>query len=80
MKDYIKPTITLAALNPIALTAGSGCFAKVEQVEAAFDKLGWEYTETAINSADQCQDKYPIDGFCKYTAVDTLGAMKVIGS
>lgn len=80
MKDYIKPSFTLAGLFPVALAAGSGCFAKVEQVQVAFERLGWEYTDTAINSADQCQDVYPIDGFCKYTAVDTLDAVKVIGS
>ena len=80
MKDYIKPTFTLASLIPVAFAAGS-CFAKVEQVQAAFERLGWEYTDTAINSADQCEVEYPLDMYCKYTAVETLGnAQKVLNS
>ena len=81
MKDYIKPSFTLAGLFPVALAAGSGCFAKVEQVQAAFERLGWEYTDTAINSADQCEVAYPLDMYCKYAAVDTLEyAQKVLNS
>ena len=80
MKDYIKPTITLAALNPIALTAGSGCGITTDEIADIFQNdFGWEYSDKALAMTESCDIKYDIEMFCKFTSTDAT-EFKVLGS
>ncbi len=82
MKDYIKPTFTLAGLFPVAMAA-SGCNSTSDDLSLLKDILGIPYDDKAafaMAEAD-CTDKYDVEQYCKYTSVaegDTV--IKILGS
>lgn len=79
MKDYIKPTFTLAGLFPVAL-AGSACGITQSEMKDIFENdFGWDYSDKALSIAEACQVQYDIEIYCKFTATD-VADFKVLGS
>lgn len=79
MKDYIKPTFTLAGLLPVAL-AGTACgITKGEIADIFKNDFGWEYSDKALAITESCEDPYDIEMFCKFTSTDAT-EFKVLGS
>ena len=79
MKDYIKPTFTLAGLFPVAL-AGTACGITKGEIADIFENdFGWEYSDQALAMNEDCQVKYDIEMFCKFTSTD-VADFKVLGS
>lgn len=81
MKDYIKPTFTLAGLFPVALAAG-GCNIDNDTKELIMDMNGIEdWSKAFFDSADQCQDEILMEGYCKFAHTETFGTgLVVLGS
>ena len=81
MKDYIKPTFTLAGLFPVAM-ASSNCSIDDDTKEALMDTWGIEdWSKAFFDSADQCSQDVPVTGYCKFTHNDVFGTgLIVIGS
>ena len=81
MKDYIKPTFTLAGLFPVALAAG-GCSIDNDTKESLIDVWGIEdWSKAFFDTADQCHEETLIEGYCKFTHNDVFGTgLVVIGS
>lgn len=79
MKDYIKPSFTLAGLVPVAL-AGTACGVTTGEITDIFkNDFGWEYSDQALAMTESCNVKYDIEMFCKFTATDVTD-FKVLGS
>mgnify|MGYP006992121566 FL=1 len=79
MKDYIKPTFTLAGLFPVAL-AGTACGITKGEIADIFENdFGWEYSDQALGMNEACQVKFDIEMFCKFTSTD-VPDFKVLGS
>ena len=80
MKDYIKPTFTLAGLFPVALAVGSDCGVKSGELKDIFENdFGWTYSDKALALGESCEMQFDIDLYCKFTSTDA-GALKVLGS
>lgn len=82
MKDYIKPTFTLAGLFPVAMAA-NGCTSTSEDFSLLKDILGIPYYDKAAFATTEtdCTDKYDIEQYCKYTSVsDGSAEIKLLGS
>ncbi len=80
MKDYIKPTFTLASLFPVALAAGSDCAVNSVDVKDMLENgFKLPYVETAFGMNEACDTKYDIDMYCKFTSAEA-GALKILGS
>lgn len=80
MKDYIKPTFTLAGLFPVAL-AGASCGideAGKQLLEDMHGTLDWSKAFLS-DPDDGCSNHIDQDMFCKFTAAN-YGATTVIGS
>ena len=80
MKDYIKPTFTLAGLFPVALasTACSTTQDDLDLISAILSGVDIK-NPNVFASTEDCADAYDIDMYCKYTAEDN-GALKIFGS
>lgn len=81
MKDYIKPTFTLAGLFPVAMAA-SGCNSTSDDLSLLKDILGIPYDDKAAFAMDEdCADKYDVEQYCKFTSVEEGSAViKILGS
>ena len=78
MKDYIKPTFTLAGLFPVAL-ASSNCTMTESELQDFVD-FG-ELDEFNFSVRDACKKTDSrVDAFCKFTAVGVENVMKVLNS
>lgn len=78
MKDYIKPTFTLAGLAPVAL-AGTNCTIKQKEYADIYDLYGVT-PENAFAMGEDCVEQLPIEGVCKLTLADSGTAVTIIGS
>lgn len=79
MKDYIKPTFTLAGLFPVAM-ASSGCNIPKDELENLEIIIGVDPTNKDVfTSAENCVDQYDIDLYCKFTSTEA-GYLKILGS
>ena len=74
MKEYIKPTFTLAGLFPVAL-AGSGCTTNAEDIELLCEIYGIKDVKNAFAEGEECADKYPVEGYCKLTLDASMGKL-----
>ncbi len=79
MKDYIKPTFTLAGLFPVALATGSDCAMKTGDLNNIIGGWGIDVNKALGPTEAGCDIKLDIDMYCKFTAVED-GAIKVLGS
>ena len=82
MKNYIKPTFTLAGLFPVALAAG-GCSAIVssDDLESYYELFEITDPSKAFMESEGCPQYIP-DGiveYCKFTLQEE-GNVKVFGS
>ena len=82
MKNYIKPTFTLAGLAPVALAAG-GCDITMsnENIASLFELFEITDTSKAFMESEGCIQALP-DGiveYCKFTLQDD-GNGVIIGS
>lgn len=65
MKNYIKPTFTLAGLFPMALAASCNISeADKETLEWMFD--GQDWSKMFVDAGDDCQEASGIDTYCKH--------------
>ena len=78
MKNYIKPTFTLAGLFPVALAAG-GCTIPLKDYADIMDLYEAD-AENAFATGEGCNIELPIDGVCKYTMQESGTAATIIGS
>ncbi len=78
MKDYMKPTFTLAGLFPVAL-AGTNCTIQLKEYEDIMDIYGVS-AKDAFAMGEDCVTELPIEGVCKITAAESGTAATVIGS
>ena len=80
MKDYIKPTFTLAGLFPVALAA-EGCASTREDLDLISAILGGVDVKdpNAFAITENCKVQYDIEQYCKFTAVEA-GSAKILGS
>ena len=78
MKDYIKPTFTLAGLFPVALAAGSDCGIKTSDLENIIGGWGLDVNKV-LAPTETCDEKVDIGMYCKFTSVEN-GSLKVLGS
>ncbi len=81
MAQYIKPSIKfVSAATP--LSVASGCTTSAEDLRLLGEIFGIDETKlkTAFSVVENCQDQYPIENYCKYTAVENGVAAVVLGS
>ncbi len=78
MKNYIKPTFTLAGIAPVAL-AGTNCTIKQKEYKDLYDLYGVT-PEEAFAMGEDCQVGLPLEGVCKITMADNGTAVTIIGS
>ena len=78
MKDYIKPTFTLAGLFPVALAVG-GCTIQLKEYAEIMDIYGVT-AEDAFAPGEACNVELPIDDVCKYTMQESGTAATILGS
>lgn len=65
MKNYIKPTFTLAGLFPMALAASCTIADdEMEFLESFFQEQDW--SKMFVDSGDDCAVDSGIDFFCKH--------------
>jgi len=70
MKDYIKPTFTLAGLIPTALAATCSVKVTSEDLAEIYATFGVTDPEQAFTESDSCNQAIP-DGltqYCKFTS------------
>ena len=80
MKDYIKPTFTLAGFFPVALAATGACYVKESEADEMLRDINpdWSYSDAAFGEIEtQCGIQYPLGAYCKYTSE---GEFVIIGS
>ena len=77
MKDYIKPTFTLAGLFPVAL-ASSNCTMTESELEDMVDFGDIEFNFSVPDACTKTDSR--LDAFCKFTAVGVENVMKVLNS
>ena len=83
MKNYIKPTFTLAGLAPVAFAAGK-CNVKLnaDDLTVLYEQLDITDPTQAFMESEDCVAAIP-DGltqYCKFTSVGTVGIGVVLGS
>ena len=76
MKDYIKPTFTLAGLFPVAM-ASSNCSMTESELKDMVDFGGMNFDFSMSDSCTITDER--LDAFCKFTSTDG-GFFKVLGS
>ena len=65
MKDYIKPTFTLAGLFPVALAAS--CAISEDEADYLENFMGvTDWSKAFFDAKDGCEDATGIDGYCKF--------------
>lgn len=70
MKDYIKPTFTLAGLFPVAFAASCNVKLKGEDLQALYDAMGYKAEEVAGKTfayGEACEYPVPSEE-CKFTS------------
>ena len=83
MKDYIKPTFTLAGLFPVALAATCPVKMEREDVDTLLEQLGFDKA-LAFAETEACDSNnlVPLDiiGYCKFTSAGTTPGSTVLSS
>lgn len=78
MKNYIKPTFTLAGLFPVAFAAG-GCANDIADAKEILAALDHEYTSDTFAVGEECKDQVDIDIYCKFSLQES-GLIAILGS
>lgn len=81
MKNYIKPTFTLAGLSPMSL-ATSGCNISERDKEEIESLYGHEWSKLFVDSDDGCVEATYLEGmYCKMAyAADNTDITKLFNS
>lgn len=81
MKDYIKPTFTLAGLFPVALAASCPIKMSKDDVNTLLEQIGIDI-EQAFAETENCGEPVPLDiiGYCKFTSAGTEPGQTVLSS
>ena len=79
MKDYIKPTFTLAGLFPVALAATACTYKyKGDELQALYDAMRYtegQYDKTFAYSEVDCAAAPVPAEYCKFTSSDVDGVV-----
>lgn len=80
MKNYIKPTFTLAGLVPVAL-ASDGCNISERDKEEIESLYGHEWSKLFVDAeTDRCEEATYLEGtYCKMAYADN-GSLKLFNS
>lgn len=78
MNLYTKPTAILLAASG-SRAGASGCTSSAEDLEILKDVFGITDIKKAFGIGEACEDQYPIEAYCKFTAADA-GATAVFTS
>ena len=81
MKDYIKPTFTLAGLFPVALAGSCPVKMSRDDVNTLLEQMGFD-VDNAFAETESCVDQVPLDilGYCKFTSAGTEPGQTVMSS
>ena len=78
MKDYIKPTFTLAGLFPVAL-AGNSCHIDSDTRDFLIDMNDIvDWSKAFYDGGDGCSEETYIEGYCKFNYADTFGSDTIV--
>lgn len=79
MKDYIKPTFTLAGLFPVAMASNS-CSMTDDEFREMVGDAGLDWTFSPLEGCVNDETAGELEMFCKFTAGEIDGIMSIIGS
>lgn len=82
MKDYIKPTFTLAGLFPVAFAVTCPVKVTDDNLSTILAQLGVTDPTQAFAESENCSQAVPdgITGYCKFTSTGTDAAGTVLTS
>ncbi len=79
MKNYIKPTFTLAGLAPVAL-ATNNCSVDIDDRLTIIQGIyGDNIPSNVFAMGEECESPVPVDDVCKFSFVEQ-GAAVITGS
>ncbi len=79
MKMYIKPGATFITASGTGVI-GASCTTSKEDLELLGSVFGIEDWDVAFATGEGCQMEYPIEEYCKFTAVENGVSSKILGS
>ena len=82
MKNYVKPTFTLASLVPTAFVSGSCSVSEADQETLEWMFPGQDWTKMFVDtSIDGCEEATNIEGmYCKMAYSEGTDITKLFGS
>ena len=79
MNMYIKPSAMFITASGTGMI-GASCTTSKEDLELLGSVFGIEDWNAAFATGEGCQMEYPIEEYCKFTAVENGVTSKVLGS
>lgn len=79
MNMYIKPSAMFITASGTG-TLGASCTTSNEDLQLLKDVFGIDNWDTAFATGEGCQVEYPIEEYCKFTAVESGATSKILGS
>ena len=79
MNMYIKPSAMFITASGTGII-GASCTTSKEDLELLSSVFGIDNWDVAFATGEGCQVEYPIEEYCKYTAVENGVTSKILGS
>ena len=79
MNMYIKPSAMFITASGTGMI-GASCTTTNEDLELLSSVFGIDNWDVAFATGEGCQVEYPIEEYCKFTAVENGVTSKVLGS
>ena len=79
MNMYIKPSAMFITASGTGVI-GASCTTSKEDLELLGSVFGIEDWDVAFATGEGCQVEYPIEEYCKFTAVENGVTSKILGS
>lgn len=79
MNSYIKPGAMFITAAGTGMS-GASCSTSREEIDMLKDILGISDLDQAFSTAEACVQQYPMEEYCKFTAVENGSAVKILTS
>ena len=79
MNMYIKPSAMFITAAGTGMQ-GASCTTSKDDLELLRDVFGIDNWDVAFATGEGCQVEYPIEEYCKFTAVENGATSKILGS
>ena len=79
MNMYIKPSAIFIKAAGTGMQ-GATCPTSNDDLQLLKDEFGIDNWDVAFATGEGCQVEYPIEEYCKFTAVENGATSKILGS